>query len=318
MRVVVFAAFVLFVFVQTANAACESTIEMDTKSFFRTQPGNVAICAPTNGECSSYTLITSCDELTYEVPPDATHFRITVNTSGHCEGNCPNFEPQVGYLAIAVVYKNRKENPAHYAVEMFRNANWTRGWASYVSGDKYKYRSKHNITRSQIEKVKDFYERQSESSYLWYFDWRVFKYFHAQTSTAGLHSWYDRDIFAESLAKTDFCRGDNACSLKAYLLRFTERKSGVPSKILYFNARLVRSSVRLDIRSPIGQGKYNSSRTITFVRGASPLTPLPRQKPANQKPANQKPANESLAPADAVSEHFDGSLPTSVEGTPSS
>jgi hypothetical protein len=256
---------VLFV-ASPAAAACDSAREMEAEAFFNTDPGNVAIgenCNVATGLCRSYRLITSCPVVQYEIPMSQTSFSVTVNTSGHCEGqDCQTFQALEGYVAIAVAYQNNDYSVRMlHPVEMIRNPNWTRDY-DY----RRLYRSGREHALPEADESAAFFTHQSASASLQQFDENVFAYFHAKTSTDGLSSWDGRKVFANA-TMNDRCEGERPCSLKAFLFRFDETPNGIPDPPVRFSAAIAGAvGASVEVRSPLRQGVYNSSHFIEFIR----------------------------------------------------
>jgi len=256
-----------------------SNLEVSARSaaqFFSLPVGAIAIgenCNSANNICQKHFVITQCLDVNYPVFVfNDPSISIVINTSKGCSGDGENCPIENSYLAATAVYINNQISRENLStVELVRNAGW---FKPYSFDRKYKLFFRKIVPESRVSK---FFELQTAAdSELDSFESQVIKYFHATPELGEDSSWAHKEIFATAFSRLADCRPqENLCTLKSYLVKFSETPSGIPSIALRINSTLSNADgVRLRTFSPISI--YNKEITIHF----NWPTPLPQPKPA--------------------------------------
>jgi len=186
---------------------------------------------------------------------------IVLNSPQNCtkDADCPTEDT---YLATAIVYINNLTSYANLPkIQVIRNAGWFKPYTLVRA-----YKQKFRATIRQ-DRVTDFFALQSDqNSNLADFKNKVVNYFHAAAEEEE-ESWAHKDIFGGAFSKLDSCQSENnTCSLKAYLIKFSETASGIPTNALRISTALGRADgIQLRTFSPIESDIYNNQMTIRFV-----------------------------------------------------
>jgi hypothetical protein len=228
--------------------------------FFRTSPGTIGLgeegCFNPRETCTGYRVVRRCP-----IALDGPRSRIfvVINTSNNCSGDiCANFTPQETYLGITLLYSESEISRLLLPrLELWRNEGWMR---PYSVARQYKRAYSSTFLESRT-----FVRLHMGQGTHHAFDRAVTPYFHAQPSSQGPFSWDHRDVKYHFLDAYGCDEDGASCSVKAFLLKFTETGQGRPTRPVQISvATGSATSIRIATSSPINFGIYNKICDLTF------------------------------------------------------
>lgn len=233
--------------------------------FFSLPLGSIAIgedCDSSSNVCERNYVVTNCTKVEYATDWDDPSVSLVFNSSKNCklENNCP---VETTYIAVAAVHINNSESFARLPrVEVIRNAGW---YKPRRPSREFRVGFSETIEKSRIT---GFFKLQAkEDSTLQTFEAEVIQFFHATPEQSQDDSWSSRQIFGNAFSNITPCVTEkNLCTLKAYLIKFSETPRGIPTSAVRINAAHARADgIEVRTISPIAQGIYNAHLRINFL-----------------------------------------------------
>lgn len=246
-----FACVIYFVICASAQASgiCDlrdrSTFSpLDAEAFFKSPRGTLAIgeyCNSSDNICKIYIPISHCGEVEYSPPSSNGEISFAFSSVNSCDPSVTQCELVSTYLSSTMVMINNRDSASALPrLNTIRNAS--DAWIPLKNSRRYM----NYLNSVPLEEARQkFFQLQSskiQASRL-RFEREVVDHWHTNFY-AGIgrsdprQTWEGREFFADRVNNEPEC-GTNAfgCSIKAYLTKFSETPTGLPSNGLRVNGK---------------------------------------------------------------------------------
>ena len=212
-----------------------------------------------DGTCDSYIDVTPCERVLYPLARSGQSARIhmAVSITSNCGPDCKLVD---SVFAASLLYRHEgSTDPIAPFAELIRNPSPR--WTLYQNSRLSKDACCLGVIEPEL-----FATAQTGSNSPWEFFRQTGKRWHSAFVAVGrgtMETWTFRSFFTNALER---CGAD--CSIKAFLLRFTDaiRAEAAPKPLLFSAKVMSFSSLRLLTLEPLGEELYEHELIIDLIR----------------------------------------------------